>query len=113
MVGLYIALENYMNMDEEAEGRRIIETNRKMAEIIEKAGSVRLYTVNQGPVGQTYQRLFIELLNGKKADDVVRYMHDHGIYIGKHGKDTVYISALNLHEDEAVTVAKTLCDWLK
>lgn len=113
VVGLYVALENYMNMDEEAEGRRIIETNRMMAEIIEKAGSVRLYTVNHGPVGQTYQRLFIELLNGKRADDAVKYMRDKGIYIGKQGKDTIYVSALNLHEDEAVTVANTLCGWLQ
>lgn len=113
VAGLYIALENYMNMDEEAEGDRIIKTNRIMAEIIEKAGNARLYTVNQGPVGQTYQRLFIELMNGKKADDAVGYLKDRGIYIGKQGKDTIYVSALNLTQDEAVTVANALCGWLK
>ena len=112
VVGLLIALENYMNMDEEAENRRIIETNRLMAGIIEKTGSYRLYTVNQGPVGQTYQRLFIELTDGRKAEDAVKYMCDRGIYIGKQGTGTIYLSALNLNEDEAVTVANALCDWL-
>lgn len=113
VAGLYTAIENYMNMDEEAEGRRIIETNRLMADIIGKAGNVRLYTVNQGPVGQTYQRLFIELKDGRKADDAVRYMHDKGIYIGKQSKDTIYLSALNLERDEAAIVADTLCGWLQ
>lgn len=113
VVGLYIALENYMNMDEEAEGRRIIETNRKMAGIIEKCGNVRLYTVDMGPVGQTYQRLFIELLNGRKAEHAVKFMLEKGIYIGKHDDNTIYLSALNLKDDEAVTVANTLCGWLQ
>ncbi|MBR3927849.1 MAG: aminotransferase class V-fold PLP-dependent enzyme [Clostridia bacterium] len=113
VVGLYVALENYLNMDSEAESRRIIETNEKMARIIGKAQNVRLYTVDHGPVGQTYQRLFIELTDGRKADDAVKYMRDRGIYIGKQGKDVIYLSALNLLEDEAVTVANALCDWIK
>lgn len=113
VVGLYVALENYMNMDQEKESARIEGINKRIAEAIEKTGKARTYLVNHGPVGQTYQRLFIELKDGKSAMEAEKYMREKGIYIGRQGKDTIYVSALNLNDDEAETVAKEICSWLK
>lgn len=113
IVGLYIALENYMNMDADREDERLKGLNRMMADIIDKAGAVKLYTVEKGPVGQTYQRLFMDITNGKSAKDAEKHMREKGIYIGRQGESTLYISPLNLTEDEAITVAETLCDWLR
>lgn len=113
VAGLYVALENYMNLDEENEAKRIIDLNDFMSKSIEETGKVRTYRVNQGPVGQTYQRLFIELSDGKKADDAVAFMREKGIYIGKQGEDTIYLSALNLTKDEAIIVNNAIREFLK
>lgn len=113
IVGLYIALENYMNMDAQKEDERLKALNRMMADIIEKTGCVKTYTVDKGPVGQTYQRLFMDITNGKNAKDAEKYMREKGIYIGRQGEETLYISPLNLTNDEAIIVANTLCSWLR
>lgn len=113
VAGLWIALKQYVEMDHAANERRL----RAMDEsIIAKLGAHGLNAriVDHGPVGQTYPRVFIDVPEGVDESKVCERMLRDGIYIGvSHDVKAVYISPLNLTEDEADTVVERLLLYLK
>ena len=108
IAGLVIALENYLALDADAEYARLSALNAHMAEEISASGRCIPRIVPYGPVGQTYPRLFIDLNEGVSARELERQMRANGVYIGRQGESTVYISPLNLTKSEADTVARLL-----
>ena len=115
MAGLYTALENYMALDEGKEKQRM----SNIIDLMKRKLCGCTYTaateiVDRGPVGQTYSRLFCYIKDGKKAEDVVRSMKEHHIYIGcEKERNAVYLSPLNLTEKEAEKAAETLAAILE
>ena len=108
IVGLVMALDHYLSIDPVQEYARLNALNSRMAEVILESGRCETRIVPYGPVGQTYPRLFIDLKDGVSAKMLEAKMREAAIYIGRQGESTVYISPLNLTEDEADIVAKTL-----
>ena len=112
MAGLYTALENYMAADEREED----EKRRKIIALIEGricgcSDIMDMEIVERGPVGQTYSRLFCYIRKEKRAEEIVRKMRERRIYIGyEEEKNAIYISPLNLTEEEALVVAEALAD---
>lgn len=110
MVGLYTALEAYLQRDQEAFNRHLLDINQQIRRQIDKSPSVsETKLVFQGPVGQQYPRLFIRLKPEFSASQVLKAMVEQGIYIGLEPEEnSVYISPLNLNEAEAHTVGCAL-----
>ena len=108
VAGLWAALEVYMEADPTEERAGFEKRNAGIAERLEANPRCRCRIVSSGPVGQTYPRLFIDLEDGLDAEAVEKGMREKGIYIGREGCHTVYISPLNLTDDEARIVAETL-----
>lgn len=108
VAGLLTALENFLALDEEAEYARLLRMDEAMGAALSATGRCSVRIVHQGPVGQTYPRLFIDLADGLRADDIVARMRNEAIYIGHGGEHTIYISPLNLTAQEAETVAAVL-----
>lgn len=114
MAGLYTAIENYVNQDEKERDQEL----RLLLHIIsEKLKEVDVEMEKQivegGPVGQTYPRLFLYLPGRIKVDEIVCKMKERRIYIGIDVfQNAIYISPLNLNEEEAQIVAKELVNIL-
>lgn len=108
VVGLLVALENYLALDPVQEEQRLNQLNDRMAQTLSKGGCCNVRIVPFGPVGQTYPRLFIDLKPGISAQKLEQQMRQASIFIGRQGDSTLYISPLNLTEAEADTVAATL-----
>ena len=101
-----------MAADPEEETARLAQLNQLMAAILSRSSRCTCRIVPFGPVGQTYPRLFIDLESGTSAPSVEKKMRERGIYIGRDGDGTLYISPLNLTQDEAKTVADTLLELI-
>lgn len=113
VVGLWVALKRYVEMDHEAQGRRFQMVNENMARTLSQRG-LKTRIVPYGPVGQTYPRLFIEMPEGVRAQDVARSMLERRIYVGcENEENCLYISPLNLSDAEVDTVKSALiaCIW--
>lgn len=108
VAGLWAALEAYMAADPATERKQLEEKNRRMTEILQSNGNCICRIVPSGPVGQTYPRLFVDLEEGADAAKIEKQMQESGIYIGREGDHTLYISPLNLTDSEADIVAGKL-----
>ena len=108
VAGLWAALEAYMEEDPEKERERLEQRNAAIAGRLAANTRCRCRIVPFGPVGQTYPRLFIDLEESLDASAVEEGMRAEGVYIGREGHHTVYISPLNLTDDEAGIVAEAL-----
>lgn len=108
IAGLVTALERYLTLDAGQEYARLEVLNRRIAETLQKTGRCQTRIVPYGPVGQTYPRLFIDLAQGVSARALEVQMREAAIYIGRQDESTIYISPLNLTEEDAGIVAETL-----
>ena len=69
---------------------------------------IRADVIENGPVGQTYPRTFLNLpfnISAEKLKDCMREKH---IYIGLEQEHILYISPLNLKQQELETVISAL-----
>lgn len=108
MAGLCNAVEEYLALDHEANGQRLLGIVEQMGAAIEKTGLARCEMVPQGPVGQSYPRLFVY---PKKGDvgEMAALLRAERIYIGcESAKNALYVSPLNLREEEAEIVTQAL-----
>ena len=108
VAGLLAALEAYMEEDPAAERAGLEQRNAVIAERLSENRRCGCRIVPYGPVGQDYPRLFIDLKEPLDARKLEQKMRDAGIYIGREGNHTLYISPLNLTDGEAGIVAETL-----
>lgn len=110
MAGLYMALKNYLELDQKKNTEILRHKNEIVAGYMNDVpGILKMEMVEKGPVGQTYPRLFLYLEKPETGDRIVQKMYEHGIYIG-HEKScgAIYISPLNLTEEEVGTVGNML-----
>lgn len=114
MIGLCVAIDNYVEADPK---ERQITQDRivdRLVKAMDEMAVFETFTVNQGPVGQTYRRAFGRM---KSADDVRKtaaMMRERGIYIGTDERyQAVYFSPLNLTDEDCGVVILCLKDVVK
>lgn len=113
MVGLYVALQEYVEADHCKNTQRLMNINLDIKQVMDEAGLVTKI-VNRGPVGQAYPRLFIYLDDSICAHDIAEKMRQKGIYIGcQTENNAIYISPLNLYEEEVQIVKNSLISCIK
>lgn len=112
IAALWVALKEYVETDHEDNVRRLLAIDMDIAAAMEKSGlSTRI--VPYGPVGQTYPRVFVDLPKGIDGTEVSRRMREMGIYVGcDQSTNAVYISPLNLRQDEVEIVKRALLDCI-
>lgn len=110
MAGLFTALNNYLAVDDEDRFANLMRVNQRIEDYVRECRMVlRSEIVNRGPVGQHYPRLFLYLAQDGNAEAVARHMLGNHIYIGvEKERNAIYISPLNLKEEEVTVVMETL-----
>lgn len=119
IAGLCAAVEEFVNRDQNAYAEKLSARVDRMAGALRKlwldehASGIKVYRVEQGPVGQAYPRVFVELPSGLETRRVIAEMKRRRIYIGENRlRGEVYISPLNLTEEEADVVVHELVEVL-
>ena len=114
MAGLYMAVKQYCSLDHEKNKEEMNRRNITIQNKIKGKDSVlRTRIVPKGPVGQDYPRMFCELKQKGKAEETAVKMRENGIFIGIIPQEnTIYISPLNLTDEEAVIVGDRLSELL-
>ena len=112
MMGLYIALEEYLSMDHKAFTEKLEHCVKK---IIQELDSMKVFKAERlfpGPVGQHYPRVLARITADFKAEELAKLMRNSnpGVYIGvlKEHENSICISPLNLKDDEVKIVMDTL-----
>jgi D-glucosaminate-6-phosphate ammonia-lyase len=117
MVGLFVALENYLAIDHHEEYARLEAIAGRLGRAMEDTGAFRTELLPRGPVGQTYPRVLGRILSDFKPDELASMMReqDPGIYIGidRTYENAVYLSPLNLRAHEVEIVISALKDCVK
>ena len=108
MAGLYSALKQYVEMDHAENRRRLERVVETMAQgLASFICPPRM--VPYAPVGQVYPRLFVDLKTPDSAQCVWEEMRRRHIYVGlDRAQNAVYISPLNLNENEQKIVVAAL-----
>ena len=113
MAGLYVALEEYLAMDQEKEYARLEKICQQLEKTMENAGLITTI-VPFGPVGQTYPRVFGKCKKSSQALGITTKMKAKKIYIGcDQWTNQIYISPLNLKPEEVEIVEKSLEEILR
>jgi len=117
MVGLYMAIENYLAIDHNADFQRMKSIAERLGKAMEDTGAFKTEIIPHGPVGQTYPRIFGKIISNFKAEQLAVMMHDNnpGIYIGidRTMENTIYLSPLNLRDHEVEIVMSVLNECVK
>lgn len=115
MVGLYMAVKNYLEADHRQNHLDFMRRNEIVANYMRGIDLVMgMEIVNKGPVGQSYPRLFLFLETATDGQRIVKEMYERGIYIGcEKNKNALYISPLNLTDGEADIVGRNLKEILQ
>lgn len=115
MAGLYVAVKNYLESDHKQDQLNFMKKNEIVAAYLEDIPAIiNVEIVNRGPVGQTYPRLFLLLKTEVDGQKIVKEMYGRRIYIGfDKCKHALYISPLNLTEEEADLVGRNLKEVLQ
>jgi len=108
MAGLFAALEQYLALNQEDEYARLEKIARSLGLVMEQ-GRLETTLVPNGPVGQAYPRIFGKCTEPNRAVEIAAAMRAEKIYIGAEPwHNQIYISPLNLTEDEARHVGEVL-----
>lgn len=111
MIGLCAAIESYMAQDAQQEKARLGAMVDRLVEVMRRYPIYSPYRVEQGSVGQDYPRAFAHLECGVTAKEMAAYMRSRRIFIGTDEREnTLYISPLNLTEEECGEVCAALAD---
>ena len=109
MIALTVAIENYMAMDPEKEKMRCSAIVDRVMDAMKKNPVFRPYRVETGSVGQDYPRAFAEVAAPYTPDMIVAAMRANHVFVGMDAmKNAIYISPLNLTDEECVTVCNLL-----
>lgn len=108
MIGLCVAIEEYLAKDHEKEYEKWSNMADQMATKL-KTDDCQPIRVESGSVGQTYPRVFLNLKGGIDAKDLQKKMYEHHIFVGCSSKENqIYLSPQNMTEEECDIVIKTL-----
>ncbi len=109
MIGLCVAVENYMAVDH-AENKK--QHSAKVDQMVETMRGCALYDpyrVEHGSVGQDYPRAFAHIASPVTPHAVATAMREKGIFIGEDRlANAIYLSPLNLTDGECETVCRAL-----
>ena len=112
MAGLFAALERYMSIDPISEYSRLEAIALQLGEVMQHSG-FKTELVPFGPVGQAYPRIFGQCKADGQAQRIAAAMKARKIYIGtEHLQNRIYISPLNLTQEEAAHVGVVLGEVL-
>ncbi len=112
MVGLYIAVEEYLSLNHKAFKEKLEQHVKK---IIQELNDMKVFKAERlypGPAGQHYPRALARIKAYFKAEELAELMKNSnpGIYIGvsKDHENSIYISPLNLKDNEIEIIMDTL-----
>ena len=112
IVGLYIAVEEYLSLNHKAFKEKLEQYVKK---IIQELNDMKVFKAERlypGPVGQPYPRALARITADFKAEELEELMRNSnpGIYIGvsKDHENSIYISPLALKDYEIEIVMETL-----
>ncbi len=109
MIGLCVAVENYLALDHAAEAARLSARVDRLLAAMEACPLYVPYRVEHGSVGQSYPRAFARIAAPHTPEDVAAAMRRRGIFIGTDKlSHAVYLSPLNLTDGECETVCRAL-----
>lgn len=109
MMGLCVAIENYMALDQAKNRERLSRMVDRMVTAMRKNEWLEPYRVETGSVGQDYPRAFARVHPPCSAGMMADWMRAHGVFIGTDAmQEAVYMSPLNLTEEECGTVCALL-----
>lgn len=111
MIGLCVALDQYLSADQAALTAAL---SARVDRILEAMSASPLYApwrVEHGSVGQTYPRAFARIAAPHTAREVADAMRRRGIFIGiDAATGAVYLSPQNLTDEECETVCAALAE---
>lgn len=112
MVGLYTAVKEYLSKDHDAHIMRLDEIVSRLLSAFDETGAFISRRVNNGPVGQSYPRAFGDITADFRAEEMANLLkrENPGIYIGicPISENTIYVSPLNLTDDEVDIVIQSV-----
>lgn len=109
MIGLCVAVENYMALDHAENKKRLSDMTERMIDAMRDCPLYRPYRVEHGSVGQDYPRAFAQIAPPHTPATVMAAMGERGIFIGEDRlADAIYLSPLNLTEAECEAVCGAL-----
>lgn len=109
MVGLCVAIENYMALDHKTHAKKLAARAEVLRAGLAHAGLSQTWIVPRGAVGQTYPRAFAQLPEGISLSLIVDGMRERGVFIGSDPQEhQIYLNPLNLTDQEAEYVTKQL-----
>ncbi len=109
MIGLCVAIENYMQLDHAAHRAQMSAMVDQLVAAMQENPLFKVYRKEHGSVGQTYPRAFGFVNAPSTPQAVVHAMKEKGIFIGTYPpENAIYVSALNLTQSECDTVCQAL-----
>lgn len=109
MIGLCVAIENYMESDHAENKKRLSEKVDRMVETMRSCALYEPYRREYGSVGQDYPRAFAHISTSVTPHAVAAAMRERGIFIGEDKlENAIYLSPLNLTDAECETVCQAL-----
>ncbi len=110
MIGLCLAIENYMERDHVAEKAALSCRVDMLLEAMRGCSLYAPYRMEHGSVGQDYPRAFARIALPHTPEEVVKLMRGRGIFIGMDiPANAIYLSPLNLTDTECKIVCGELC----
>lgn len=112
MAALYVAVKQYVSLDHGKHHARLESIVKRLMDVMHDTGAFHVQMLDHGPVGQTYPRAHGRIIANFTADELAQSMRmlDPGIYIGvdRDAPNAVYLSPLNLSDEEVEMVAEAL-----
>ena len=98
MIGLCAALESYVTRNHSQEHEFWSGLVERMIKEL-SGGIYKPFRVEQGSVGQSYPRMFLDLAEGVYAEVIQKKMYQKRVFVGCNQKtNQIYISPQNLTE---------------
>ncbi|MEA5014785.1 MAG: aminotransferase class V-fold PLP-dependent enzyme [Candidatus Limiplasma sp.] len=113
MIGLTVAIENYLATDHAAHGAALSRMVDRLVQTMEESGKVKPWRVERGSVGQSYPRAFGQMQTSAGVAALRDNLRAQGVFIGADERlKQIYFSVLNLTEAECETVCLRLKEAL-
>ena len=121
MVGLFIAVEEYLSKDHRAFNDELEQIVQKLIKELNDMKVFKAERLYPGPFRQTYPRAMARIVADFKAEELAKLMRasNPGVYIGilkdylKEHENSIYINPLHLKNNEVEIVLDTLKKCVK
>lgn len=107
MVGLYVAVKEYLAVDEPARLAALNGYCDRFEQAMRECGFETIWRVDEGPVGQKFPRSYAKMPFGS-GRELCALMREHGVYVGPYESDDMMINPLMLTDEQVDVVCETL-----